>query len=127
LARVHAFQESPEGLARRRIFDLELATFSRGPSTAEQDQLDRLRKLYPDVPLDDDDPMKEAVEAWRKYLGPPCRAARNAQAVTGSERPHGLRPDPLCQRGRPGRIKMPLLNLLRRRYMRCIDTVYAYR
>jgi hypothetical protein len=40
------------------------ATFSRGPSPAEQDELDRLRKLYPGVPLDDDDPMKKAVEAW---------------------------------------------------------------
>ena len=64
LTRVLAFAESPEGLGRRRILELELATFSRGPSPAEQDELDRLRKLYPDVPLDDDDPLKKAVEAW---------------------------------------------------------------
>jgi hypothetical protein len=76
LARVLAFEQSPEGLARRRIFQLELDTFSRGPSPAEQDELDRLRKLYPDVPLDDDDPLKEAIEAW----GRAAEGLRSARA-----------------------------------------------
>jgi hypothetical protein len=68
LERTLAFRESPEGLARRRILELTLATFSRGPTPAEEDELDRLRKRYPDVPLDDDDPLKKAVEACGQAL-----------------------------------------------------------
>ena len=72
LARVRAFAQSPEGLGRHRILELEVKTFSRGPSPAEQDELDRLRKLYPDVPMDDDDPMKETVEALGPGFGTPA-------------------------------------------------------
>jgi hypothetical protein len=54
-ARVAAFDESPEGCARRRIRDLELKSFRGGRSTAEQSELDGLRTLYPDPPPDPDD------------------------------------------------------------------------
>jgi len=83
LGRVLAFEQSPQGLARRRIFQLELDTFSRGPSPAEQDELDRLRKLYPDVPLDDDDPLKKAIEA----CGPVAREGQRSVRDKISPRP----------------------------------------
>jgi hypothetical protein len=87
LARTLAFRESPEGLARRRILELRLATFSRGPTPAEQDELDRLLKLYPDVPLDDDDPLKKALEAWGGF-GTPNTGPRQetVRPVLNSER-----------------------------------------
>jgi hypothetical protein len=52
MARLAAYHESPEGRARSRIFKLELQTFAEGLSTAEQNELDSLRTLYPDLPLD---------------------------------------------------------------------------
>src|SRR5258707_3132249 len=65
-ARVAAFDESPEGCARRRIRELEMQDFRRGRSAAEQSELDRLRTLYPDLLLDPDDPLTEAFKAWRR-------------------------------------------------------------
>ena len=62
-ARVAAFDESPEGCARRRIRDLEM---QRGRSAAEQSELDNLRTLYPDLPLDSDDPLADAFQGWRQ-------------------------------------------------------------
>jgi hypothetical protein len=61
-ARVAAFDESPEGCARRRIRDLEMHWLS----AVEQNELDNLRTLYPDLPPDPDDPLTEAFEAWRR-------------------------------------------------------------
>ena len=46
--------------ARSRIFNLQL---QRGLTTAEQSELDGLRTLYPDLPLDPNDPLKETYEA----------------------------------------------------------------
>ena len=40
--------------------------FGGGRSAAEQSELDNLRTLYPDLPLDSDDPLTEAFEAWRQ-------------------------------------------------------------
>ena len=68
-ARVAAFDESPEGCARRRIRGLEMQDFRGGRSAAEQNELDSLRTLYPDLPLDPDDPLTEAFEAWRRGEG----------------------------------------------------------
>jgi hypothetical protein len=65
-ARVAAFDESPEGCARHRIRDLEMQDFRGGRSAAEQNELDSLRTLYPDLPLDPDNPLTEAFEAWRR-------------------------------------------------------------
>src|SRR6202048_1265176 len=73
-ARVAAFEESPDGCARRRIRDLEMQNFCGGRSAAEQNELDNLRTLYPDLPLDPDDPLTEEFEAWRRV------AAKNAAA-----------------------------------------------
>ena len=61
-ARVAAFDESPKGCARRRIRDLEM----QWCSTIEQNELDNLRTLFPDLPLNPDDPLTEAFEAWRR-------------------------------------------------------------
>jgi hypothetical protein len=56
-ARVEGYEQSPEGLARSRIHDLEIKAFLReGRTTAEQSELDGLRALYPNPPLDPDDP-----------------------------------------------------------------------
>jgi hypothetical protein len=71
-ARVAAFDESPEGCARHRIRDLEMQDFRGGRSADEQNELDSLRTLYPDLPLDPDNPLTEAFEAWRRV------AAKNA-------------------------------------------------
>jgi hypothetical protein len=54
---VVAFDQSPEGHARKRIAELELKSFWAGYgkgeiSAAEQTELDRLRTLYPDLPPD---------------------------------------------------------------------------
>src|SRR5262249_783137 len=45
-ARVEAFNHSPEGCARTRIMNLEMRSFF-GLSSADQEELDRLRALYP--------------------------------------------------------------------------------
>jgi hypothetical protein len=63
LAQVLAFEQGPEGLARCRIFEQELQTVSRGLPATEQTELDSLRKLYPDVGVDCDDPLSQALEA----------------------------------------------------------------
>jgi hypothetical protein len=65
-ARLAAFEQSPEGCARRRIRDLEMQDFAGERSPAEQSELENLRTLYPDLPLDPDDPLAEAFEAWRR-------------------------------------------------------------
>src|ERR1700726_1555046 len=72
-ARVVAFDESPEGCARRRIRDLEMQWLS----AVEQNELDNLRTLYPDLPLDPDDPLTEAIEAWRRVDAKGKAAASN--------------------------------------------------
>jgi hypothetical protein len=63
-ARVAAFEESPEGLARQRILELRYAGFSRRLSSAETDELESLRKAYPDLPPDPNDPLKDAFEVY---------------------------------------------------------------
>ncbi len=55
-ARVAAFEESPEGRARSRIFQLKL-------SGAETEELESLRKIYPDLPPYPNDPLKHVMEA----------------------------------------------------------------
>ena len=71
-ARVAAFDESPEGCARHRIRDLEMQDFRGGRSADEQNELDSLRTLYPDLPLDPDNPLTEAFEAWRRVAAKKC-------------------------------------------------------
>ena len=61
--RVAAYEESPEGRARSRIFQLDFADLSSGLSDAEAEELKSLRKIYPDLPLDPDDPQKDFIEA----------------------------------------------------------------
>jgi hypothetical protein len=83
-ARVAAFDESPEGCARRRIRDLD---FRRGRSAAEQNELDNLRTLYPDLPLDPDDPLTEAFEAWRRVAAEGMAADRSRPRLSAIARP----------------------------------------
>src|SRR5258707_13372459 len=52
----------------------EMQNFCGGRSAAEQNELDNLRTLYPDLPLDPDDPLTEEFEAWLRA------AAKNAAA-----------------------------------------------
>jgi hypothetical protein len=63
VARIAAFEESPEGRARSRILELELQGRD-GRATAEQDELDSLRTLYPDLPDDPDDPLYDSLKAF---------------------------------------------------------------
>ena len=65
VARIAAYEESPEGRARGRILELELQRFREGRTAAEQNELDSLRTLYPDPPPDPDDPLHEAIKAFR--------------------------------------------------------------
>ena len=74
MARVAAYEETPEGRARNRIFELQLEEFGRGFGAAQQHELDSLRTLYPDLPLDPNDPLKEIMEAF---------AARPTQQTAG--------------------------------------------
>jgi hypothetical protein len=76
LARVLAFEHSPEGLSRQRILELANWSIAKGLCPAEQDELDRLRKLYPDLPLDDDDPLKKAIEACGRVAREGQRSVR---------------------------------------------------
>ena len=65
MARLAAYEESPEGRARSRIFKLQLQRFGRGGlSTAEQSELDSLSTLYPEPQLDPNDPLDKEVEAF---------------------------------------------------------------
>jgi hypothetical protein len=57
------FRPSTEGCARRHIRDLQLQDFRGGRSADEQNELDNLKTLYPDLPLDPDDSFTEAIEA----------------------------------------------------------------
>ncbi len=49
--------------ARGRLLELALADFSKGLSAAEAEELERLRKAYPPDP---NDPLAEAMRAWRE-------------------------------------------------------------
>jgi hypothetical protein len=81
-ARVAAFEESPEGRARSRIFVLKLKSFSSsGLSDAETEELESLRKVYPDLPPDPNDPMYEAFQAYG-------RAAAEQREKVESRRAH---------------------------------------
>ena len=62
-ARVAAFDQTPEGRGRRRIFELQ---WSNDLSPAEQMELEILRGLYPKLPPDPDDPLIK----WSAQLQP---------------------------------------------------------
>jgi hypothetical protein len=66
-ARVEAFNETPEGRARNRIFELVLRSFVR-ISAAEKAELDRLKELYPELPLVPNDPRKRYYEALDRAI-----------------------------------------------------------
>jgi hypothetical protein len=61
-ARILAFEQTPEGLARSRIRTLLL---TGNISSSEKRELDSLEALYPEPPLDPDDPLRVAAEAWK--------------------------------------------------------------
>jgi hypothetical protein len=86
-ARVAAFDESHEGCARRRIRDLKMQDFGGGRRAAEQSELDNLRTLYPDLPLDSDDPLTEAFEAWRRVAAEGKAAERSRPRLSAIARP----------------------------------------
>jgi hypothetical protein len=77
LGRVIAFDQSPEGLSTQRILELTSQSILGGLCPAEQDELDRLRKLYPDLPLDDDDSLKKAIEACGRVAREGQRSVRD--------------------------------------------------
>ncbi len=62
-ARVAAFEETPEGRGRRRKGDLTMKGFFKPLSAAEQNELDSLQALYPNLPFDPNDPADVAAEA----------------------------------------------------------------
>jgi hypothetical protein len=48
------------------IFELKLDCFGGGGIVAENEELESLRKIYPDLPPDPDDPLSEAIEALER-------------------------------------------------------------
>jgi hypothetical protein len=64
-ARVLAFSRTPEGRCRDRIAELRgkslqsLEIFRNGLRAADQSELDHLLRLYPDLPLDPDNPLDQ--------------------------------------------------------------------
>jgi hypothetical protein len=64
-ARVAAFEHSPEGRARSRIFELQQQRFAAF-SVAERDELKDLMTRYPEPPLDPD--QKARIEFWRSAV-----------------------------------------------------------
>jgi len=66
-ARYLVLDQTPEAVARRRIVEL-VPTFSKVLSPAEQSELDRLKALYPDRPLDPNDPSFRVMQAFDAYL-----------------------------------------------------------
>jgi uncharacterized protein YnzC (UPF0291/DUF896 family) len=58
-----SYMESPEGRALKRINELEDREFRAGFSTAEQNELDTLRRLYPHLPSHLNDPLLNAMKA----------------------------------------------------------------
>jgi hypothetical protein len=66
-----AFGQSPEGRARKRIDELGWKSYFAGYGTgefsaAEQTELDHLRTLYPDPPLDPDQSPDEELEVSQR-------------------------------------------------------------
>lgn len=61
IARIAAFDQSPEGRARARIKSL---TFMHSLSSAEESELDRLLTLYPEPWCHPNDPMRDQLAAW---------------------------------------------------------------
>jgi hypothetical protein len=73
-ARLAAYKETAEGRGRRRKFELMLQRFI-GLTPEEKSEYENLQTLYPDQPMDPDDPMKpvydrmiEANRAKKKLL-----------------------------------------------------------
>ena len=64
MARTAAYLESPEVRARDRISELSRRVIGGCRSAAEEEELDDLRRRYPDLPLDPDDPLYESIKAW---------------------------------------------------------------
>jgi hypothetical protein len=54
----------PRAAPGTEIFELQLQEFGRGFGAAQQHELDSLRTLYPDLPLDPSDPLMEIMEAF---------------------------------------------------------------
>ena len=65
-----------EAGTRDRLLELTLADFSKGLSGAEAEELERLRKAYPPDP---NDPLAEAMRAWREA------GYRNEKSEAGSK------------------------------------------
>ena len=63
-ARSSAYQESPEGRGRVRISTLEWKAVVGVLGVAEQEELDSLKALYPDLPPDPNHPLANEIEAW---------------------------------------------------------------
>jgi hypothetical protein len=64
MARVLAFSRTPEGRGRDRIAQLDLKglpILGNRLCAEEQSELDHLRTLYPDLPLDPDNPLDQLL------------------------------------------------------------------
>jgi hypothetical protein len=60
-ARIAAYRESAEVRGRNRIFELTMKKFS-GLTPEENGEYEHLKTLYPDLPMDPDDPYKEVYD-----------------------------------------------------------------
>jgi hypothetical protein len=64
-ARVEAYRQTPEGRALDRKAELVFKEITGGLNTTEQNELDGLRTLYPDQPLDQKHPLYDALLACK--------------------------------------------------------------
>jgi hypothetical protein len=74
-ARVAAYEETAEGRGRRRKLELTLKSITGSFTPEEKSEYENLQTLYPDLPMDPDNPMKpvydrmiEADRAKKKLL-----------------------------------------------------------
>jgi hypothetical protein len=65
IARIEAFNQTPEGRAQNRINELVIRSL-RWMSPAEHSELDSLLTLYPEPLIHPKDPMRDAYVAWRR-------------------------------------------------------------
>jgi hypothetical protein len=74
IARIEAFNQTPEGRARNRIRELEIRALG-WMSPSEHSELDGLLMLYPEPPIHPKDPMRDACVAWRRSALPDRKRA----------------------------------------------------
>jgi hypothetical protein len=92
-ARVLAFSRTPEGRGRDRIAKLRgkrlesLEIFRNGLRAADQSELDHLLVLYPDLPLDPDNPLHQMLIKMKEHEAKKRALEKEAQKHAQEDEP----------------------------------------